>query len=334
MILPRPKLALLASAALLAGLIGAACNTGPEQMDPEQALAMHREFALRYYDEGDLIRSEQQVDKGLEIEPKDEKLLLMKGWIRQRRGTAEDLFVAEKIFRDLVRGKDYRALLGLSEALERKGVLYWEAAAAVESGERFTEAADPIARAAELRVDAQKSWAESVDFYGRTLDIKPAEIQAINGLQRVHALSGDFEASLGWSNQLIEQSTAEITFWTGQLERPDLTAAEEQRLRNLLTSSTELQTQTHLHASTVLVQLGRSDEALEHLDQAVELEPDDPHVHSRRAQLLYELGRTEEAVAALESFLRLSDQDFDHPDVARALELLTTWQRELELAGG
>jgi tetratricopeptide (TPR) repeat protein len=324
----------LSALAAVVALCSLACQSDPNQPDPEQQLAMHREFALRYYDEGDLDRAEQQVDKGLELEPKDEKLLLMKGWTRQLRGGPEDIFVAEAIFRDLVDDEDYRALLGLAEALERKGVLFFESAAAVESGERFTEAPDPIARAAELRVDAQIAWRESVDFYNRTLTQKPGEIQAINGMQRVHALVGDLEASLDWSRRLIDQSTAEIQFWRGQLERPDLTAPEEQRLRELLASSTGLLTQTHLHASTVLVQLERSDEALEHLELALELQPSDATTYSRRGQVLYSVGRTGEAVASMEMFLRLSEQDFDHPDVARALEMLTTWQRELELAGG
>jgi tetratricopeptide (TPR) repeat protein len=318
-------------ALLTLALLAVACGSTPEGPDPDTQLAMHREFALRYYDEGDLDRAEQQIDKALDIAPKDDQLLLMKGWVRQRRGTADDIFVAEAIFRDLVDDEDYRALLGLAEALERKGVLYWESAAAVASGERFTEAADPMARADELRVEAQKSWNESVQYYELTLEQKPGEIQAINGLQRVHALAGDLTASLDWSRRLLDSTDAEIRFWTTQLERPDLTADEELRLRDLLASSSDLQVQTHLHASSVLFQLGRTDEALVHVDAAVALAPESPAVHSRRAQLLHGLGRTSEAVEEMQSFLRLSDLDFDHPDVVLALELLTRWQREAEL---
>ena len=312
-------------------LLAAGCGSTPDGPDPETQLAMHREFALRYYHEGDLARAEQQMDRALEIEPEDEQLLLMKGWVRQRRGTADDIFVAESIFRDLVRGEDYRALLGLAEALERKGVLYWESAAAVASGERFTEAADPAKRAEEMRVEARKSWIESVQCYEQTLEKKPGEIQAINGLQRVHALAGDLTASLDWSRRLLDSTDAEISFWSAQLERPDLTASEELRLRDLLVSSSDLKVQTHLHGSSVLFQLGRPEEALAHVDQALELTPEKPAVHSRRAQLLHELGRTAEAVDEMETFLRLSQLDFDHPDIVLALELLTTWQREVEL---
>ena len=115
-------------ALLLLGLC--ACSSSGAEPDPAQQLAMHSEFALRYFDQGDLNRAEQQVDKGLEIEADNRQLLLMKAWIRQRRGGTQDIFVSERIFRDLVDGKDYRSELGLAEALERKGVLYREASEA------------------------------------------------------------------------------------------------------------------------------------------------------------------------------------------------------------
>ncbi len=328
------NLSRLTPALALALLPALACTSNPDEIDPEQQLALRREFALRYYDDGDLDRAEQQVDLGLAAAPGDGKLLLMKGWIRQRRGSTQDIFVAEAIFRDLVPDRDYRALLGLAEALERKGVLFWESAAAIESGERHTQAPDPAELAQELRAKAHASWSESIAFYGRTLEEKPGELQAINGLQRTHALSGDFAGSLEWSLQLIDRSKAEIVFWQSQLERPDLTAPEERRLRDLLSSSSDLQTRTHLHASTVLLQLARADEALAHVDEALELDPDEAATYSRRAQLLRRLERTAEAVDAMETFLRLSELGFDHPDVERALELLTTWQREIELANG
>src|SRR5690606_18349207 len=154
-------------------------------------------------------------------------LLLMKAWIRQRRGTTQDIFVAERIFRDLVDGKDYRCELGLAQALERKGVLFREASDAVASGERFTENLDPEERAAELQTEAQSAWAEATVHYEKALELKPGEFQVFNGLQRVLALRGDDEGSLRWAERLLEESAAEMTFWRDRLRRPDLTAAEE-----------------------------------------------------------------------------------------------------------
>jgi tetratricopeptide (TPR) repeat protein len=315
--LPRaPLIAVCLAAAALA------CRSDGPKIDPEKQLALHRECALRYYDDGDLLRAEDQVDKGLELAPRDKQLKLMKGWIRQRRGTAEDIYLAEQVFRELAPGRDYRALLGLAEALERKGILYREASerAGVEAR-----------RAAELEAEADRSWKESVEYYGRTLEHKPGEPQALNGLQRVHALRGEYERALGWSEKLLAQSGSEIAFWEQQLGRENLGADEEHRLRALLLSSRDLQAATHLQASTLLVQMGREREALEHVEAALALDPDAPETHSRRAQLLHALGRPAEAVASLENYLRLSDHAYDHPDVARALDLLSAWKAEAGL---
>ncbi len=312
-----------ALAGLLGLQLGACVSDGPQEADPVQKLAMHREFALRYYDQGELARAEQQVDKGLEIEPQDPQLLLMKGWIRQRRGTAQDIFVAERIFRELAPGGDYRADLGLAEALERKGVLFDEASDAVASGERITESPDPAARAEELEAQAVACWQESEGLYQKVLGKKPGEFQALNGLQRVLALQGRYEESLSWARTLLEQSELEMEFWRTQLRRPDLSANEEQRLRSLLEGSSRLQVETRLSAATLLVALGRPADALLQLDGALELEPERSEIHSRRAQLLQELGRYREAAASIQEFLRLSELPFEHPDVRRAYALLS-----------
>lgn len=316
----------LSLAVVLLGLC--ACSSSGAEPDPEQQLSMHREFALRYFDQGDLNRAEQQVDKGLEIESEDRQLLLMKAWIRQRRGTTQDIFVSEAIFRDLVDGKDYRAELGLAEALERKGVLYREASEAVASGERFTEKLDPGARAAELLADARKAWEEAQQRYEKSLELKPGEFQAFNGLQRVLALMGDDEGSLRWAARILEDSAAEMAFWRERLRRPDLTAQEEGRLRRLLDGSIKLQVETHLASATLLVKNERKTEALEHLDSAALLEPGRAEIHSRRAQLLHDAGRNDEAADAIQAYLRAADLPFEHPDVKRAYALLEACQAE------
>jgi len=328
---PRParlRAAGLAAALLLAVLPSCRSNDKGEP-DPDKTLAMHREFALRYFEDDELERSEQQVDKGLAIDPDDGSLRLMKGWIRQRRGGARDLFVAEKIFRELAPEGDYRALLGLAEALERQGVLYDESGRAVESGERSTPAPDPVARGRELRAEAATRWKESVAWYEKTLSKKPGEAQAVNGLQRVHALLGEYEESLVWAGVLLEQSGGETAFWRAQLQRPELTAREEERLRALLAASTRLQVETLLQASSLLHRLGRAEEALAHVERVVALAPEEPDAYSRRAQLERDLGRNEQALASIQEFLKLSKLDYDHPDIARAYDLLTQCEREL-----
>jgi len=328
--MPAPTLRRAAPALLLAlcALLPACSWGGPEGPDPEQQLQLHREFALRYFDQGDLNRAEQQVDKGLEIDDEDHQLLLMKGWIRQRRGTARDLLIAEAIFREVRDGEDFRVELGLGEALERKGVLYREASEAVASGERYTEAPDPQARAVELARQAEDAWAEAQECYEKALQLKPGEFQAMNGLQRVLALRGDYEGSLRWAEELLAASKVEMDFWRERLRRPDLSAEEERRLRDLLVGSTDLQVATHLTAATLLVALGRPLEALGHLDGAAALTPDVAEIHSRRAQLLAEQDRPGEAALAIQEFLRHTDLPFEHPSVQRAYDLMAECERK------
>lgn len=310
----------LALLALLSSTALCACNS--DAAEERQKLALHHEFARKYFDNGQLAMAETQVDMGLAIDSKDDKLRLMKAWIRQKRGAPEDVLMAEKLFRDLARDGDYRATLGLGQALERKGVMYFEAAGPVERGERETRAADPARRGEELRALAKSAWKDSVRWYETTLEKKPNYLEAVNGLQRVCALLGDLDRSLEWSNMLLTQGAREMDFWREELKRPDLRAVEEEECRKLLAASTTLLSETHLAASTSLVQLGRADEALPHLDSAAALEPERAEIYSRRAQLHKDAGRLAEAREDIQRFLRLSMLPVEHPDMRRAYDLL------------
>jgi tetratricopeptide (TPR) repeat protein len=307
-----------------------ACASPDSGPTDEQQAQMHREFANTYLVNGQLAQAEQQADLGLALMPHDTGLRFLKAWALLRRGTPQDVFGAEKLFRELVSTKDYHALEGLGEALERKGVLFWESAQAVESGKRPTQALDPKARVADFRELAQKAWHEAIDCYNKALERKSGEIPAINGLQRTYALLGDFESSLKWSDTLLAQSEGEIAFWKKQLDRPDLTAKDEQRWRSLLSASSKLLVETHMQASTTAFKLGRKEEALAHLDHVVEVTPTNAEAYSRRAQLLKDLGRPKEARESIQEFLRLSTLDIEHPDMKRALDLLTECDLELK----
>lgn len=318
-----PHFARLALIALLA-----ACQSTQDKVE-EQKLEMHREFAKAYFDQGQYQQAEAQVDLALELDSDDATLKLMKAWIVLRRGTPDAVLEAEQRFRALRSSSDYRVQLGLAEALERKGVMYSESAEAVARGERPTAALDRGARAVEMRVIASDSWNEAVALYEQTLKAKSGEIQALNGLQRTHALRGDWEASLSWADKLLEQSTGEIAFWKTQLERAGISADEEANLRNLLGASTKLLVETHLQASTLLHQLGRGEEALAHLDHVAALDPDNVQIYGRRAVLLHKLGRFEQARMDVQQFLRLSTASIEHPDMQRALDLLAQCDAEL-----
>ncbi len=308
----------------LALLLAAACvSSRPEGPDPEQIADMHTELALRYYDLDDLARAEQQALKGLEVEPDNRPLRLMVGWIRLRYGTRDDILIAEGIFRQLLEEKDddYRIWLGLADALERKGVLFREAGEDMASGQRDpTEPGRRNEEARNLLLRADENWRESISAYEETLSRKSEDLKAMNGLQRVYALLDSPEESLLWSSRVLEVSDRELDFWDQQLQRPDLTAGEEERLRALRQDAVELQVATHLSAATIQRRLGRLEDALASLDALLARE-ELADAYGMRAQLLRDLGRHEEAIQSIDEFLRLSEKEFDHPDIRRAYSL-------------
>lgn len=313
----------------------AACSTtggAPEPMSDEDRLNYLKETAWYHYENGDLVRAESQALKGLEIDERDVQLRLMVAWIQLRSDTREGLIIAEGMFEELQSSDDYRAWLGLAEALERLGVLYTESALAIERGDRQTLAGTPEDRAAELRESAEENWRRAIELYERTLAESPEQLKSINGLQRTSALLGDYAAGLHWAERLLQITEEESNLWEAQLARPDLTAREENRLRLNKQRTEELKLRTHLFASSMLRKQDRTQEALGHLQIAAALDPDSPDVYGRRAQLLAELEDYEGALADLDTYLRTSTEPYDHPDIQRAFDLKTSCEEALASA--
>jgi Tfp pilus assembly protein PilF len=314
----RPLLAVL----ILAVAAGCA-SSGPKQktLSPKQQVEFYRDNALGYYNLGELERAQDQVQRGLQVNKKDLTLNLILGWVLQRKGHADDIYAAERVFRSLLHHDDYRVYLGLAAALERKALLNSEASREIYSGDRYTEARDPEKQAAKLEEIAVKCWEESITHYEQTLELQPDDREAMNGMLRVTALLGFSEESLQWAERLLEELAISKKFARKQLEPIDITARTEEQYRGMLRDLTDLEIKTRLHASTVLRSLDRLQEATDHLTKIIEADPSLAEAYSRRAQLLYELGQYEACKWSVERFLNLSTADFQHPDIRAALTL-------------
>lgn len=325
----RPLVLVLASALALTG-----CNSSPEPepLDPERQLELYETTAVYHYQDGGLERAQTQAVKALEIDPDNVPMRRMIGWIRIRMGAAEDLLIAEEFFRQLTSEGDdsVQTLVGLANTQERLGILEDEASVAIASGERYTDAEDPAARAAELAASSRERWAEAHGLYERVLGGPTSTIKALNGLLRTSALLGDYEQSLDWGRQLIEASQAELDGFRRILRNQDLNEEEERVARASENAALGLQTDTHLFLATTLHRLGRPEEALDHMDAVVELSPTRPQIFSLRAQVLSDLGQYEAAIADLDRFLRSSTLSFDHPDVRTAYDLRTFCEGRLD----
>ncbi len=316
---PSRPVRLWVAAAVLC--LAPACTTTEGERD-EQLLEIYTNTAESYYQLGDHDRAISQSLKALQLAPDNVKLKLILGWSLQRRGRTEDVLKAELVFRDIIDEEDFRVPLGLATSLERQGTAYDEAAEAIETGKRVTEAADPRARAIELHERARALWEESASWYEKTLTFQKSNLDALNGLQRVDALVGRKEASLARSRELVEALGTDRAFWSKRLEKPELGEREEAEIRDMVRRLTELEVVSRSHAARMHYDLGRPGVALEQLDIAIELSPDRPDLHGMRAVVQKELGHYDAAIADAERFIALSPQTADSADIQKAHDLL------------
>ena len=325
---PQPLLALRDALFVLPAVLGAACVGGPpsqEGPDDEQLLELYTTSATYFYEDDNLSQAQEQAVKALEIEPNHKAMRRMIGWVRVRQGQAEDLIIAEQFFRKLVREGDENSAttLGLATTLERLGVGYEEAARDFRAGAREVPAGkDREAYADRTAQQAVELWNEAIAILEGTLEGGEGSTRAMNGLQRLYALRGDYEESLRWSEILLDRSRAELATWRRLLTDGNLTESEEQLYRTNEQASLDLCRNTHLFAATLLHRQGRSRDAVAHLDQVLASEPDLAQAYSQRGQLLLELGDFEDAKRDLNRFIGLSDAPFGHPDLERAFQLL------------
>jgi tetratricopeptide (TPR) repeat protein len=317
--------------ALLLCLPAPACSSNEPKVDPEKQLELYMTTATYLYQDESLVRAQDQAVKALQIDPKNRPMRRMIGWIRLRMGTPEDLIIAERFFGDLLKDgdDDSPVLLGLATTQERLGLAHDEAGQAIASGARFTEHKNPQKHAEELSSQARVLWAQSAENYHRVLQLPTQRDKALNGLQRVSALLGNYEDSLDYGRDLLKLCNDDINFWRDGLASRDLNEREEKLFRKGIQHKTELEVDTLLLSTSVLHRLGRTGEALDTLRLAAELSPNRPELYSQRAQLQAEVGRFNDALADIDRFLRLSKQSFEDPVVRRAYELRSFCEEQL-----
>jgi tetratricopeptide (TPR) repeat protein len=309
-------------------------HTYQKEVEPskEQKLELYSTTATYLYEDGDLDRAQEQAVKALEVEPDNRAMRRMIGWIRLRKNGNDDLILAERFFRDLVGEGDENenTILGLAITCERLGKAYDDVSRALTAGEREPEKGkDRASSARELAGKAQRYWEESIRLCDRILAAGEGNTNAMNALQRVHALAGNYEESLGWSARLLERTAAELASWRRMLQEKELTEREETLFRRNERAALDLQTDTHVFAATLLFRLQRYEEALGHLDAVVDGSPDLAQAYSLRGQMRARVGHYEGAVQDLDRYLALSDSPYEHPDVQRAFELRAEAQKHV-----
>jgi tetratricopeptide (TPR) repeat protein len=308
----------------------AACeSSGITAEQKVQLVESYQETAQQYYSMGDLDRANAQCLRGLAIEPDNERLRLIQAWTLQRRGTKDDIAQAEALFRDLQAGGDFRAILGLGEALERKGLLFHESAENLKSGKRVTEAADPQKRIADLETQAKKAWDESYEQYTRALALQKEDGVCFSGLARIEVLRGHTDNAYGWAMKLVEVTSTNRAFWHDRLQRADISTSDETRIKETVRQLTRMETAAHMTAGDLALALDKLEDALKQFDDALALDAGSADAYSRRAQVHQALGHYAAAIQDVEKYVALSDRDPNHPDIERAFRLRKECQEAL-----
>ena len=304
-----------------------------DKVSDEDRLSIYSDSATVHYQQNDLARAESQALKGLAIDKDNIPLNLMMGQILLRQDNPTTLGRAEQIFRHLAKSEDdYRVFIGLAGTLERLGMAHAQAADALETGTQTAKNGNPEELIQQHRADALRLREEALEIYGEALLKRAKNLKALNGSMRVAAALGQSEKSLAFCDTLLKTLASETEFWTSQLQNENLNDIEEKRLRKEVSGSSELMTGASLLAATLEQQMGRNDAALDRLNFVLELNPQLPEGYSMRAQLQAKLGNYNEAVADIGRFLSLSDKSYQHPDIRRAFELQTSWNRALRRA--
>ncbi len=320
---------------ILALALFASCSSTddqPKELSDTEKLGLYYERALRYYEMRELDRCQDQVQKGLEIDGQNERLLLMLGRCHQTRGTLTDVLLAEQIFRDHPAKDDYRVPLCLAGTLERKGSFFEEASNAVASGERFTEAADPQARALELMADAKGAWQESYSTYETALGLYTGSFESLNGLMRTSVYLGKFEESFDWSTMFLESLAESNSLFNKQLREHELRGVSTVQTERTLLDNMDMEVQIRLHRSNLLHRDKKPSKALVELNEILILDETVSEAYARRGQLLHDLGQYQRSTDALEKYLSLSTEKFEHPNVRQAFNILEKNRVALKVA--
>lgn len=301
-----------------------ACQSGDEipELTDEQRLGIYFENAMRYYNMRDLERAMHQVRQGLSVDPNNERFELMEAKIYQLMGTTSDLARALYIYERHPAQDDFRIQLGIGESNERLALIEEASADSISSGETFTSAPDPEARAQELRKNAKKRLEKAYEAYLESNDLMRGDVATINGLVRVTALLAREHESIEWSRRLITVLSESSRVRRMELEEPDLGAGRERVLMAAIRANAAMTVETHLHVADLYYMLDLKQETIDELSRVVELAPDESEAYGKRAQVLFELGRFQQASDSVQRFLELStDLPFDDPNIRKAFEL-------------
>jgi predicted Zn-dependent protease len=322
---------------LLGALLAGGCGVLALSAEDKKALANHQANAQLYYDGQKYDQAEDQVSKGLALDPKDYKLNLVLAMILLQRGKNDPKWLPEakdqfdKTLGLRASGKlDSRTHMGVGLCSQRMAQVL-KSKAVVSRKEADSGALSPsekqarLARAEQFDKDAAGYLVEARESFQLLLESGELTALAHYHLFQVATLEKRLADAQKHGNDFRTEARQRQAFLTKQLEtsfdanREDTLRGQQRELR-----AQELEVLGLL--ANIAFEQNDARTALTHLDELLKLDTTRTPDYLNRARCLVALKNYTRAKEDVEVFLQKTQLPFESSQVKEALEL----RRQLE----
>lgn len=295
-------------------LLFASCGIFGRSAQDQVALASYQRNAALYYEGGRLDQALDQVRRGLEIDPDDYKLSVIRAWCLLRKSRVEPRVFSDaaaefdRVMR--MRAEDRQgpqALLGYALVHQKLGIQ--ERVLAEGLREEIERGAAGPGRAAAARRElehhrqaAEQHFREAERLLGRLVRRGDLLLEAHYHLMQTSALRGDYVATLEHGRAFLDRVRVEQERHQKNIDRTYVVAFEEDQ-RRLLQQLIDRELEVRAFLANVHYDHGRYDKAVAELDRVLSMDPARTNDYYHRALSLEALGRVDEARRDYEKFL-------------------------------
>ncbi len=306
-------------------LLATACSL--TESDEDRQLASFQRNAGLYFEGGKFDQSLGLIEKGLEIEPDDYKLLSLRACIHLRQSgpaSGSEHKLLDQSLAEFEEVYDQRDL----EVHDRHLLFYYSLALQKQGNRLLTEAAridknaeDAQGRAARMNAEADASLArESV-----LLEALLARGEVLRlchfHLFQVALLTRNDNGLLDHGEKFLEASANDLKKTQEEIDRTTV-YGYEQFQKNSLQQLRGDEIGVRIELGERLFARGDFESALRHVDAILAIDPRRSDLHYNRGQILRKLGRTDEAKNDLRTFLATTSLPPDSIKVRDAVEAL------------
>lgn len=305
--------------------------------EEERDLYRYQSQALLYWEGNKLDQAMDQVQRGLAIAPDDYKLNSLKGGILLRVGSAggsgalrrlqeaEETLTRVYATRDPARHQPH-LLLNYALTLQKLGMVNQDEAqrlreVADRSEPNSADALAARAKAAEHEAIGRSKLLRSREVLAALLARGDSKRDALFHSMQIAIRLGENELALEHGKAYLEANRTDQQWQQAEISRTSVLAYEQER-RAALQALRQDELVTRSTLAEMLYQAGRHEQAVEHLDIVLQLDPGRSADYYNRARCLMALGRTEAAKADYRTFMQTSNLPATHPRMTEAVRAL------------